>query len=101
MGQDVQDKTELSQGGGLSRKRFANVVGIGRYAPLGFQKSLKPRSMLYMLPSEPLPDHEGDYPYVEGSPHACLLSLGVEREVEPPFPRSPGAVGEEEGAGRL
>ena len=29
---------------------------VGRYAPLGFQKSLKPRNTLYTLPSEPQPD---------------------------------------------
>ena len=29
---------------------------VGRYAPLGFQKSLKPRNTLYTWPSEPQPD---------------------------------------------
>ena len=31
---------------------------VGRYAPLGFQKSLKPRNTLYTLPSEPQPDRK-------------------------------------------
>ena len=31
---------------------------VGRYAPLGFLKSLKPRNTLYMLPSEPQPDRK-------------------------------------------
>ena len=31
---------------------------VGRYAPLGFQKYLKPRNTLYTLPSEPQPDRK-------------------------------------------
>jgi hypothetical protein len=31
---------------------------LGRYALLGFQKSLKPREALYTLPSEPAPDRK-------------------------------------------
>ena len=31
---------------------------VGRYAPLGLQKSLKPRSTLYTLPTEPQPDRK-------------------------------------------
>ena len=31
---------------------------VGRYAPFGSQKSLKPRDTLYTLPSETQPDHK-------------------------------------------
>ena len=44
-------------GGGratLRRHLYASRPGtVGRYAPLGFQKSLNPRNTLYTLPSEP------------------------------------------------
>ena len=31
---------------------------VGRYAPLGLQKSLEPRNTLHTLPSEPQPDRK-------------------------------------------
>ena len=45
--------------GGASKKPM-----VGRSAPLGFQKPLKPRDALYTLPSEPQPDRSQGEPLV-------------------------------------
>ena len=51
--------------GTCARDSFPRLVArgaerpmVGRYALLGFQKSLEPRNTLYTLPSEPQPDHK-------------------------------------------
>ena len=43
---------------GSGQARCCRCPMVRRYAPLGFQKSLKPRNMLYTLPSEPQPDRK-------------------------------------------
>ena len=55
--------THFSAQGFQQKIQLINVqtvinINNGRYAPLGFQKSLKPRNTLYTLPSEPQPDRK-------------------------------------------